>query len=284
MGNVVGEITGANRRAARAAGGAAQAKEARAGQFFNETQGRVDNMMEAVNDPQALAALESSMQTQERQLVRQEKLMESINPALIEASNQALKLLRGEEAASMGPAKAQREKQKQQLINTLREQLGPGAETSSAGIQAITQFDAETNNLLAGQQQGSLAHLLGVAQGSQQNIAGGAQALSGLAGAGAERQRSAFNAGQSQLFNAMQPLTGASGSRFVEGGLRARQGQGIGSDIFKVGMAAASGGFGGEGLLGPMSGGGNGGGGGSAEGGSGGGTPIFGFNFGSGTP
>lgn len=141
-------------KAAKAAQRAAQERMAYAKQNYN-----------TVNDILGKASVESlsqydrALQFQEKNVARQEQMIAQIDPTIIEASQQALKLLRGEESSTLTPIKNQRNLQRQKLLNQLREQLGPGAETSTAGIQALTRFDSETNNLMAGQQQSALQGL-----------------------------------------------------------------------------------------------------------------------------
>jgi hypothetical protein len=111
---------------------------------------------------QGLASFDRDIETQSKNLSRQEQLISQLDPTIIEASQQALKLLRGESSSTLAPIQNQRNMQRQKLLSQLREQLGPGAETSTAGIQALTRFDSETNNLMAGQQQAALSNLGGL--------------------------------------------------------------------------------------------------------------------------
>lgn len=109
----------------------------------------------------ALADYDKALAAQERNIGRQEQLIAQIDPTMIEASQQALKLMRGETASTLAPLKRQRDMQKQKLLSRLREQLGPGAETSTAGMQAINRFDSETDSLFAGAQQQAIQNLGG---------------------------------------------------------------------------------------------------------------------------
>lgn len=108
---------------------------------------------------QGILQLEQDLKRQEGNLARQEQLIAQIDPTIIEASQQALKLLRGEQSSTLAPLQRQRDMQRNKLLNSLREQLGPGAETSTAGIQALNRFDAETDTLFAGAQQSALQGL-----------------------------------------------------------------------------------------------------------------------------
>lgn len=151
-----------------AAQNAAQAQDVRSSRLFGmtNTETRAINRQatRGINraTTQGLASLDRDIANQERNLSRQEQLISQIDPTVIEASQQALRLLRGEESSTLAPLKNQRATQRQKLVSMLREQLGPGAETSTAGIQALTRFDAETDNIFAGAQQQALSNLGGL--------------------------------------------------------------------------------------------------------------------------
>ncbi len=113
---------------------------------------------------QEIMQLESGIRQQDEIIARERKMIEAVDPAILEAGKQAHELLQGKEAAVLDPLKRQRERQKGQLRERLRSQLGPGFETSSAGIEAMGRFDTETGDLLMGHQQQVVGQLLGVAQ------------------------------------------------------------------------------------------------------------------------
>ncbi len=146
-------LGGAN-RAAGAAQNAALAQQAEAQKNYRNVEGIINPASVS-----ALASYDKILANQDRTLTRSEDLMKSIDPTLLEASTQALKLLRGESAPVLDPLKAQRNQQRQQLLNTLREQLGPGAETSSAGQKALQQFDLQSSSLFSNAQQSYLGQL-----------------------------------------------------------------------------------------------------------------------------
>lgn len=152
---VVGAVEGAN--AASAKGKAGQAQEAFAREqldFAKQQQVKV----EAAAEPSAqeLAQLQKQIDVTDKAVSRQEELLKAVDPALIEASQQALKLLKGEASSATQPLERARARQRQQLENRLREQLGPGFETSSAGIEALGRFDTETADSIQGAQQQAL--------------------------------------------------------------------------------------------------------------------------------
>jgi hypothetical protein len=196
----------------------------------------------------SLNQLDKAISGQERDLGRQEALLQNIDPAIIEASQQALKLMRGEQAKTLAPMQAQRDQQRQKLLNSLREQLGPGAETSTAGMQALNKFDSETNSLFAGAQQQAIQSLGSTFstfnQGRQAN-AQGAMNLGQLIGA---RNPFINTIGQanSSVLNAGQGLTDTAGWQHVGAMVNAQhanalQNQIIGAAI-QGGTAYATGG------------------------------------------
>ena len=186
--DIVGDITGSN-RAADAAQQAAMAQQEMARQTRQDVlaQGKKgeleaarierEAMSLAEASPQELAALSRSYSSAEGALNREERLLASIDPALMEASSQALKLLRGETADVNKPLNDMRNSQRQELVNSLRGQYGPGAESSSIGQKALQQFDMESNSMFQQNQQGSLANVFGIASSDF-----GARAQRGIAG------------------------------------------------------------------------------------------------------
>lgn len=245
MGSAIGEVTGANKRQARAAGQAAQAQERQAQEnlaFAKESQkGAVEA---ARGTPEEIRRFEAGLASQEANIGREEALLGSIDPALIEASNQVLKLLRGEEASVLDPVKKNRARQRQKLLDSLREQFGPGAESSSAGVQALTAFDAETDNVISNAQQSSIGQLFGATSSLLPSVSNSrglsASRLQGALGDRQGRLSNAFLGGGQLVQQAGQGAVQAAGSRFVQDQLRGQQIQGIGSDIFQGALAAGT--------------------------------------------
>jgi len=255
---------GAN-RAANAAGNAANAQleearrqSQRAEQLGADLQTQVRDLSAAT--PQELAAFERSIQSASNLVARDKKLLDAIDPALMEASTQALQLLRGDDAAALGPVKAQRAMQRQQLLRTLREQMGPGAETSSAGQKALQQFDMETTSLMNQVQQGTLSMLLGTAQTQRAQSAQSTGAeINAFQNAGigfgniSNRQtQAALGAGIATLgavTGTGQSITQSAGAPFVQAQLQGQAQQAMGNQLTNVGATVGmyglmNGGFG----------------------------------------
>ena len=178
IGDFFGDVTGSG-RAAEAAQGSALAQAAASERIASEQRalfrenrdqllgeaGRLEReaLLLAEADPNELRDLETAFSESERLLAREEKFLNAIDPALMEASEQTLKLLRGEEADINKPTQNLRARQRQQLVDSLRSQFGPGAESSSIGRQALSEFDTQTSLLASQNRQNSLSQVFGIA-------------------------------------------------------------------------------------------------------------------------
>lgn len=115
--------------------------------------------------PQELQAYGQSLEASGKQLAQSQRLIDAIDPALMEASKQVLSLMRGETSGVGNAIGNQRAQQRQGLVNSLRNQYGPSGETSSAGMKALQSFDSESASLGAQNQNQSIATLMGVMSG-----------------------------------------------------------------------------------------------------------------------
>jgi hypothetical protein len=226
-----------NQQAAQAQGKAAEAQlaEARAT--------RAAATSAAAPTTGELRALSDQLDYQQRAVGRQEKLLDSIDPALLESGRQALALLRGEESNTLAPLRAERDRQRQALVNSLIAREGAGALTSSAGIEALNRFDQQTSATLAGQQQSTLGDLLRVAQASRPDPYGAVQSSALVAQTQAQpgnRMVSAINA---------TPITQYAGAPFLQSALQGQNLAGIGKS-FNDTAATLAGGAAGKGLAG----------------------------------
>lgn len=229
-----------NDKAAAAAGGAARAQMTEAQRQY----ARLEDLTGKAT-VSGIAAADKSIAEQERNLSRQEQLISQLDPTIIEASQQALRLLRGESASTLAPLQNQRNVARQKLVNTLREQLGPGAETSTAGIQALTRFDAETSNLFASAQQAALSNLGGLSSqftSQRPDVGNEIGRLSNL-----RQLESGHLYNQATVLqNGGRNLIDTAGAQFVEQGLRGQSQASFGSSLGQIGgaMVGAGGGFG----------------------------------------
>lgn len=223
----------AQKDAARAAGAAAMAQQGEARRQFDIAQGYRQDAINAT-EPLTIAAMaqmDKVIGMQEKNISRQEQMIAQIDPTILEASNQALKLLRGEQSSTLNPLKSQRDQQRMRLLNNLREQLGPGAETSTAGLQALNRFDMETDSLFAGAQQQALQNVTGVfsnfnaGRPDMMREYGG---LGNMIGSRADirfRQQDLINGLNQGVFGAGQQMIGTAGAEFTQDMMRAKQRQ-----------------------------------------------------------
>jgi hypothetical protein len=189
--------------------------------------------------PQEIAQLNRAIALNESDVIRKEKLLASSDPALIEAGKQALELLNGAEAKTLGPLKSKIAKEEQTLRQRLAAQLGPGYENTTAGLQALQAFNEQSSNALSTAQNQTLGQLLGVAQdtssryGNQTNIAN-AGTFSSLFGNQSARRVNAITG---------SPITNA-GAQFVGDLQSARNAQQTFGQILQIaGIASGAGAF-----------------------------------------
>lgn len=75
----------------------------------------------------------------------QKQLVDMYGPAIMEQGQQLYKQLQGESAGVVKSYDSQRARQRENLKQQLLERMGPDALTTSAGIQALNQFDTQTS-------------------------------------------------------------------------------------------------------------------------------------------
>jgi len=167
---VGGAIMGSN-----AASKAAKAQQQAAEAYRKEIAAKEQQAVSMVKTPASLAAYDLALHGQEANVRRMEQTAAALDPALVEAGKQTTAMLQGKAAPVMGQIQAQRDRQRNQMLDQLRTQLGPGAETSSAGQNAIREFDAQTDQMMTGVQQQYLQQVSGLALGGTQTLG---QALS----------------------------------------------------------------------------------------------------------
>lgn len=238
-----------SQRSATAAGRAAEAQGAAAGDHLTRLQGAANTMRDntgalAAASPQELGILSRSYDEASASLDRENKLMSSIDPALMEASKQALSILRGEGSGNQGMM-MQRNAQRQQMVNSLRAQYGPGAEQTSIGQKMLGQFDMETQSL----QQNALGGLFsmatsGAARGNQQNALAGLMNVGQGYSAIRNRQLQAETNSGNAMINALngtgQQMINAAGAGFVQDGLMGQGMSSFGGNLANAGTNLAS--------------------------------------------
>lgn len=102
---------------------------------------------------------------------QQKKQIQSVyGEAIMEQGKQFLSSMQGQQSAVEKSYSASRERDRNRLVQQLTDRLGPGALTSSAGMQALNQFDQQTSDQLANLKESSLNNAisrLSTVQGAQ---------------------------------------------------------------------------------------------------------------------
>jgi hypothetical protein len=157
---------------AGAASGAAKSQQAEAEARLAEARARANQALDSYNQyaPSQQANINKAIASQQQNITRQQQLVDSIDPALLEAGKQMTSLLQGQSAPVLKNFQDQRNLQKQQMLDGLRQQIGPGAETSSMGQNMLLKFDQETANMQNGIQQQYLDKVSNLAIGGGQTL------------------------------------------------------------------------------------------------------------------
>lgn len=82
---------------------------------------------------------------QQAGLDRDTSILNTLDPSLVQAGQQAQKLMSGQAASILAPMQQQQTYERNQLQQKLAAQLGPGWQTSSAGQSALQSFDMQSN-------------------------------------------------------------------------------------------------------------------------------------------
>lgn len=260
----MGDLTG--RGAADAAGMAAMAQLQAARESRNLIKGESDRyesdlMRLAAATPEELRAQSQALAAGDRQLQADEKMLASIDPGLMEASQRALELMRGgpTAAGNYSPFEQARSAERAKLVDSLRSQYGPGAEGSSLGLKALRDFDlgsatqsaqfAMQNQQTQFGQASGLAGLFGQQRSGIDLQSRGANQL-GIAGAFQNRlinaRQAAGQSGLAAMSGTQAAVINAAGAPYVAQQARA-QGvtsmyQGLMNSAIKGGMASMGGG------------------------------------------
>ncbi len=203
--------------------------------------------------PQELATMERGLSAGMQQLDQRKRLLEAVDPSIMEASKQILGILRGDQTGgAMSSFGQQRDMQRQQLLNRIRQRFGPGGESTAAGMKMLSDFDAQMNAAGVGVAQGQLQSLTGLA-GSLNQMPGelGVMGLqnTALAGTFKNRMLDAEKYAGSSMLNAMngtaQNVYDSAGASQLGGILQGRQNQQNFNQLMQTGATFAGAMYGG---------------------------------------
>lgn len=168
---LAGSLIGAN-----AAKKAAQEQAAAADRYRQWVGQQMDTALGEINSPSRLAAYDKALQSQSENVSRMQTLAQSLSPNLIEVGKQLHGMLQGQSAPVLKNLNDQRALQRQQLVDRINTQMGPGGASSTAGQQALNEFDQQTANLTSQAQNEYLSKFMDVSLQSPRvmNALGGA--------------------------------------------------------------------------------------------------------------
>lgn len=142
-------------------------------QLGQQTSDRNTASSVAAPTAQEIQELGQAVTTNNTDISRKQNLLNSADPSYIEAGKQALSLLQGGDSsvnsAAMQPIQASINNQRSQLQAQLQAQLGPGWQNSSAGIQAMQNFEANATSTLNNTRLSTLNQLMGYNATAEQN-------------------------------------------------------------------------------------------------------------------
>lgn len=233
---------------------------------------------------QILADKQTALDTTTASLSKMQAQVDAMDPQVKAAGKNLYDLMSGKAAEMLGPIQAQIDLQRKQMMSNLSSQMGPGFMSSTAGLQAMTNFDIQTSSLVAQTQFQAISQAsnvysstAGMQQQGQNAITsqfGSAWQLAQNANSvalqanqyGANRVTSATEFGQQMQQNAQQNMMGMAGGQFAGdaylGSAKAQQASNMMGTLFSAGGFFGSGGpYGQKGAGSPQGGGGGKGGG-----------------------
>jgi len=171
----------AQKKIGKAQAGAAGRMREEALAFAAPTSQELENLTKQVNLYDRMYAQSSAMIDQ-----LTEQVTKMYGPAIMEQGKQLYGQLRGEASGVVRSFDNQRGRQREQLRASLVEKLGPDALTSSAGVNALNDFDQKTSDMRAGIEETSLNNAVqrigNLQQGQTSAGYTGLQAYNGMSG------------------------------------------------------------------------------------------------------
>lgn len=112
--------------------------------------------------PEQIQNMQQQTDIAQANLTRQKAILDSADPAMMELGKQTLAMLQGnKQVGTNATMQRQIQQQRTQLQNKLQAQLGPGWQQTTAGQQAMSQFDANAASGLQVNQQNQINNNLG---------------------------------------------------------------------------------------------------------------------------
>jgi hypothetical protein len=179
--------------------------------------------------------------------VLQEEITNTYGANIIEMGEQLHAQLTGADSEITRQTNDQIERQRKQYQAQLQEKLGPGALTSSAGIQAMAAFNREANTTLAQVKEQSLNGMIqriGGMQGGQSQALSGALNINNSLSGMLNQIQGVQNVFQTRQMNAWNQVAGYAGAEHVGALQQARGEAGMYNSVSQIGGNLAGAGIG----------------------------------------
>ena len=211
------------------------AANAQASEAHNQQQMAINAAMPS---PEELAQLSRATSLNDADVARKKRILDSSDPAMIELGHQTLAMLRGEkEVGTNSVLRHQIDQNREKLKANLQAKYGPGWESTSAGMQAMNNFEQQAGDSLQMNQQNTLNSYLNYTnqfsrEGQQQGISNASSLASQYGNIQSRVANAAIGTGSNMVSNA--------GNQYLGGQL-------MGSMVGQVGGMIGSGAFNGVG-------------------------------------
>ena len=219
----------------------AQAKKAEA--FSVPTMGEIDNMYKQIG-----LFTEASSQSKSQLQYLQKQITETYGDNIIGLGKQLYDQISGQDSGVVKSASDSIARKRSQLEQSLIAKMGPGALTSTAGAQALNNFDMQSDQYLSNLRQDSVGQIIknigGLQGGQSQSVSDATrinQNLSGLLGQ-IQKTQDVF---QQRQTNAALGVVSYAGAEHVQGLQEAKGRQATGTQLAEFGTKIATSGIGG---------------------------------------
>lgn len=238
-----------------AANGLAASQQARTTAYNLASSAAIPSAQELNLMDQTVSNSMSQLQAQSNAINTATQTLNSLSPAVKAAGDNATALLNGQTSSMLKPLQNQQQVQRTQLQNQLASKLGPGYQTTAAGIMALNNFDNNAASTMANAQSQALnqavsatSSLAGLSGNLSSNISQNANSTASLANNMQTTQQqfgiqaaNIYAGGSAQALSANNTLASVVGNQFAG---QISQGQNLSNLFGNVGQVGVSTGVG----------------------------------------
>lgn len=229
--------------------GLQDAKEARTKAYQIASSAAIPSASELKLMDQTVGNSYQALSAQLNSISKATEMLNNLSPSIKAAGEQTYNMLNGQASALLKPIQDTRARQRSELQNQLASRLGPGFQTTAAGILAMNRFDEDTTNTMASAQFQAFNQTLNAST----SLAGlGGNLASQISASGTQMSQNAFNqqnaqqqlgiqaanifaGGSAQVLNANAKLSDTIGNQFAG---QINQGQNLAAFAGQIGQGA----------------------------------------------